>query len=81
VRGVERLTGLTLRAAGADGSGYFVMSFGSDAAMSLLCAGFLLTIIAMSSLTYCYVEEPARLYFNALPRSGARPMGRPKPAE
>jgi peptidoglycan/LPS O-acetylase OafA/YrhL len=66
VRGAERLTGLPLRALADSGTGYTVMASGSDAAVSLLCAGFLLTVVATSSLTYRLVEEPARLYFNAL---------------
>lgn len=81
VRSVERLTGLPLRAAADSGTGYTVMAFGSDAAMSLLCARFLLTVVATSSLTYRFVEEPARLYFNALARGRTRPIEQPRPAE
>ena len=78
VVGVEHLTGLTLRAmVPSNGWSYPVIAFASPLAMNLFCAGFVLVVVAVASQTYRYVEEPWRLYFNALARSGRRHVGQP----
>jgi peptidoglycan/LPS O-acetylase OafA/YrhL len=82
VRALERLSDLPLRATTtANGSSYPVIAFDSDLAMSLLGVVFLLIVIATASQTYRFVEEPCRLYFNALARSGSPQRHQPKIAE
>lgn len=82
VQGVEHLTGLSLRQmTAANDWSYPVIAFDSAVAMNLFCVGFILVVIAVASQTYRYVEEPWRLYFNALARSGQRPLRQPTIAE
>ena len=82
VRALERLSGLPLRAmTTANGSSYPVIAFDSDLAMSALCVIFLMVVIAAASQTYRFVEEPSRLYFNALARHGSHQLARPTIAE
>ncbi len=82
VQGVEHVTGLSLRAMSpVNGWSYPVIAFDSPVAMNLFGAGFILVVIGVASQTYRYVEEPWRLYFNALAHSGQRPLGEPTVAE
>ncbi|HYV88701.1 MAG TPA: acyltransferase [Candidatus Polarisedimenticolia bacterium] len=74
VRALERLTDVPLRAmATVNGNTYSVIAFDSDLAMSALCAAFVAMVIATASQTYRFVEEPSRLYFNALAHGGPHP--------
>ena len=67
VRLAERSTGarLGVRALGDHGETY-VIWLGSDYAMAVLALAYVAAVLVTASITYRMVEEPARLYFNAL---------------
>jgi peptidoglycan/LPS O-acetylase OafA/YrhL len=82
VRAMERLTGTPLRAmTTVNGTTYSVIAFDSDLAMSALFVIYVVVVIATASQTYRFVEEPSRLYFNALARNGSPQLTRPNVAE
>ncbi len=69
IRLAEHLTGTTLRAkASVDGVEMTVLWLGNNLLMTILGIGFVGIVIVSASLTFRFVEEPSRRYFNALAR-------------
>jgi hypothetical protein len=82
VRLTERLTGATLRTKiWVAGAGVLVIWLGNNILMVILGLVFLGALIAASSVTFRYIEEPWRHHFNDLTRGMEQRTRQPRVAE